>query len=836
VDFARGRFLVGALLLAGSAAGLRWLASLWRADDPPELSPPTRLIALAAVVAVGAFFRFYRMVPPGIWGDDAINGLLAFDVLDGKITSPFQLVQHSKNRLHALTTFAIAASFWAFGPSLETLRLSGVILSWLCVPLLYGTFAPLFGARAALCAALFFATSAVQISHGKIFLQVVTGEFLHLLALCLLVRGCTGPRRWLIVLSGIPLALSLCTYHPYKLGPLIAAVLVAAVLSRGGAALGGSQPASPRPAALPGRLGWWIAAGVVVFLASAVPGLLAYVGDPNALTGRLQNTSSLGVARAAGSLWPLWDSLWRTLLIFHYEQGPRNTHWLGIATDPALDFIVAFLACHGFLQSLLRWREPRHLLLLLWFAVGLLPGILSSEAPRVYRVLLATPPVYVWAALPVERLLALAEVRRSRLAGALAGLVLVAVPLVDFDYYFHGVYTHPGYHSTQASRMVDMARALRDRGPGWTGYLLAANYDANHETFRFLARLWNLQMRDVVSLSDVMPLRHDGNALLLFDPATMPLVPAVQAFYPGATPSVQLRPRRRKPWLEALLAGADTGAPEPQAAFLPLSQTALGSGNGVTAFLLAADGTPIATQIWPSLSFREPPRADPTQAPAARAVLAAAFYAPLDGTYTFALDGAPAASVWLDQRLILSSDRRQATVELEQGLHGIRAAIDVAAGSTFDVRWQLPDEPPADIPPTLLYRERQLGGWLAEYRNDTRRLRRLEPMPWYWLYPRTFEGRYDVRWRGRLRVPAGGRYFDVRANGRPTVRIDGQDYDSNRLLAEGEHQVELTLEGVQGSQVLELTWRDSGKRAARVPMDAFLPPPEYGSGAGGSGP
>ena len=81
------------------------------------------------------------------------------------------------------------------------------------------------------------------------------------------------------------------------------------------------------------------------------------------------------------------------------------------------------------------------------------------------------------------------------------------MPLIDFNYYFYRVYTHPLFRWFQGERLVEMARTLRGFGPGWTGYLLTDTYDSTHETLRFLSRAWGLQMHDVASLADVLPLR-----------------------------------------------------------------------------------------------------------------------------------------------------------------------------------------------------------------------------------------------------------------------------------------------------------------------------------------
>jgi len=824
VAFARGDFLTGGGLLLAGVVALRWLGSFWRNPEPPELQLQQRLLLLLAIVAVGAVFRFYRMVPPGLWGDDAINGLLAFDVLDGKVHSPFQLIQHSANKLHALTNFLIAGAFKAFGPGLGTLRLPGVVLGFLAIPFLYGTFAPLFGARVALCATLFFATSPVQISHSKILIQVIVGEFFLLSGMCLLVQGLAGRRRWLIVLSGVPLGLMHCTYHSYKLAPAIALFAAGAIFfgEDGGRRFhslrrrAGGDTTSPAISRL--RLLLWCFAGLLVFAASAAPGVIAYIEDPTALTGRV-NTSIVGMVRAGGGFAEVWDSIWRTLTIFHYQQGPRSVNWVGIGTDPAFGALLAALVCHGFGQSLARWKEPRHLILLFWFFVGLLPGFLSSEAPRIYRVLMAMPPLYVWCALPLERMLALSHTARSRLAGALAALILLAVPVLDFNYYFYGVYTNSGYHWTQASRMVDIAAAVRDRGSDWSGYLMTANFDARHETLAFLTRVWSVDLHDVTTLADVMPFRQDRNALVIADTTTMPLLEAAASFYPGAAPTMIMRPPQRSSWFDGIF--GDGARPEASIEVLPLPRATIAGARGIRALYLAADGTPLGSDIWRRIDHRFDQAESAAPTGAKRVALSGALYVPRNGPYAFSLQGD--GSVALDGQPLLSPDQRRASIDLAEGLHPIGVAFNLGTDAGGAVLWQPPGEGESAIPSAFLYRDAEVHGWLAEYSNQGGSLRRLEPSPRYGFFPRTFGGRYAVQLRGRLQVPRDGRTLEIQARGKPLVTIDGRVWNGGRIEG-GVHDVEMRMENVEGGMYLDFLWRDDKGPPARIPSEAFLPP------------
>jgi 4-amino-4-deoxy-L-arabinose transferase-like glycosyltransferase len=536
VLFALGRFALGGLGLLLGVALLRWPLSIWAPHAAPDVPPRRQRLGLIAVCAVAAFFRFYRLEPPGLWGDDAINGLLALDVLDGKIPSPFALVRHAFSGFHALTNFLIAGAFWLCGPSLFALRLPGVVANLLCVPLLYGIASPLFGPRTALVAALLFACSPFQLGHAKGLMQNGLGLFFAMLGLCLLLQGALRRRSWCLVLAGAPLALALCTYHSAKLVPLIAAIALWQVwrLRRERAV----------------RLRWAAVGALAVFVISALPAVVSYAGQPEALTGRLGATGVWDVLRQ-GNWRALWDSLWRTLAVFHYQQGPIY-HWFGIGFDPGLTVITAALVLHGLLESLRRWRLPRHCILLSWLMVGLIPGFLSTEAPRGYRVLIATPPLYVWAALPLARLIAMARPPAARALRALVMAVLVAIPLVDFNYYFYRVYSHGLFRLFQADQMVEMARALRGRGANWVGYLLADTFDADYESLRFLRRIWQLDLRDAASLADVIPVRDTTHAgtLLLLSRGTLEAAALLTQAYPRGRLDLHHDPPPRSWWLD----------------------------------------------------------------------------------------------------------------------------------------------------------------------------------------------------------------------------------------------------------------------------------------------
>ncbi len=687
--------VLGLPLLAASVVLLHWPQSLWTAAAPAELPARQRRWLLLAVTGIAAFFRSYRLEPPGLWGDDAVNGLLAFDILDGTVRSPFEIVVHSFSYFHALPNYFIAGAFWLFGADPWTLRLPSVLLGIAGAPLLYGIAAPLFGARVGLLAALFYACSPPQISHAKQLVQIISGEFFLLAGLCLLVQG-TARARWAVTAAaGLPLALCAYTYHSARITPPIAIAYLGAL------AWAGRHPASrTSTAGGTGRVALRWSSGLalaIVFAVALVPAARGYLADPHALIGRVSSESIWAVMRERDSWAPLWDAAWRTLAMFHYQQGPEF-HWFGIGTDPAFNAVVGFLCVHGVLASLLGWRQPRHVLLLAWVVVGLIPGVLSGGAPRLYRALYATLPLYVWAALPLERMLAAAAAAPARRALRWLALALVGlVPLIDFHLYFYRLYSHPAFHWFQGERIVEMARTLRGYGPGWTGYVLADDFVAEHEILAFLARAWGVQLRGVGSLAEVLPLPSapERGALFMMAGAALPAADAVRAFYPAAELSQRREPVLRSWALDAYWPIAEPyGAPRAVLGFAAVPRAALEQRQrdpdiGLLGEYDLGDRRRIRHEPYPLFAFMPP-----TFPAHFRSALRGRLIVPEPGGYHLVVDSNAPWKAWLDgQRTDLSKP-------LAAGSHDFAVEIDeVSQTLQLQIFWHREGEERHLVPP-----------------------------------------------------------------------------------------------------------------------------------------
>jgi hypothetical protein len=806
ITFALAHFAIGCALLALGVLLLRWPRSIWIENVASACPPTRRWLLFALVVAVAVFFRFYRMSPPGLWGDDALNGLLAFSVLDGRIGSPFEIVTHSHSRFHALSNYAIAASFELFGAGPTTLRLPGIVANTLCVPLLYAAFAPLFGARAALLAALFFATSAWQLSHAKGLTQIVLGASFQIAGLCLLVRGMTGRRRWLVVAAAVPLALCVYTYHSAKIAPLVALpYFIAAALE------------TPRPR----RRTWLLGALALATLALClVPAYLSYANDPGALITRVAGTSLLPAIREQG--WPpLWKSLQRTLLIFHYQQGPLQYHWFGLGFDPALDCVVGFLALHGLFETLRHPLRSRNVLLLSWLAVGLVPAVFSTEAPRAYRAFLASPPAYVFAALPVARLFEVhPSSRRIRLyLRTVAMLLVLSVPVIDFNYYFYRLYTHPTFQLLQAEPLVAMATELRRRGREWTGFVLADTFDTRHETLRFLNEAWGLRMRSIASLSEVLPMQEAvGSALFLMSRGTMAAQGPLMDWYRGAESEVLLEPQPRDWFLDVPLPFSEPPRGRaPTVAFVAVPDVETMQPRGAVAAFLSAEGAVIGSE---NVSRLEIPARPPRLAHGIR--FSAVLAAPRFGTYRFQ---SPAkTALWLDGIPVIDAGSTSGSIELSRGPHLL---ISEASLDGAELLWQPPDENAGPIPDRQLFS--LTHGLTVERRRRGRSERRHDPYPFYVTLLGLDDPDESIHWTGRLSIPAPyACRLRIDASGPVAFTIDGESVQSPAKVRPGIHQIEISLLHPLPPTRFALFRQQRTKKWEEIPWDLLEPQDKVG--------
>jgi 4-amino-4-deoxy-L-arabinose transferase-like glycosyltransferase len=429
------------------------------------------LLLLLLVLAVAGAMRLWQLetLPPGLYHDEAYNGLDALALLRGETFPRF----HEGWELYAadahagappaptrwpvffegnygrepLHIYLMALSIAVFGATPFAIRLVPAVAGVLAVTTTYlaaGALLPRrWSPRAPLAAAFALAVFFPALHFSRFGIRAML--FLPLATLCVhafwrayaheAARGRTWYLWW--AAAGFWLGLSLYTYAAARLFPLLFALFVPAWLGR----------SRPRwQATFPG-----IALMATVSLATSAPLLLFFIRYPYYFTFRIAYVASRGRGVVEGKPWLTWlYNSGRVVrgLLWHGEEHLRHN----LPGRPFLDPVQAGLVIAGAVAVVRAARRRlasddglRALFLGLWLLVMLLPSILSGDAPHFGRLSGAAPPLAILAGAGVELV-------RRRLAGRvqpvavhllLLGLLAASAAMTIRDYF--GRYAqHPG--------------------------------------------------------------------------------------------------------------------------------------------------------------------------------------------------------------------------------------------------------------------------------------------------------------------------------------------------------------------------------------------------------
>jgi 4-amino-4-deoxy-L-arabinose transferase-like glycosyltransferase len=414
-------------------------------------TPNVRLTALllAAIVLAGAALRFYRLGewPPGLYQDEAYNGLDALDVLAGEHALYFP----ANNGREPLFIYLVSLSVGVLGRSPLAVRLPAAVLGVLTILASYVLGAVLFGRRAGLWTAAVVAFTFWSLALSRIGLRAGALPLLAALSLAcaahgLAVRGPAGERRSLgwVALGGGLYGLTFYTYLAARFSPL----------------------------ALLGFLIFWYSAQrstfpparqIAVFsLSAALVGLplgLAALGQPEILLGRAGQVSVFNPAINGGDLaGTLFHNVLAALGMFVGRGDGIARH--NLPGRPVFDPLLGLAWLAGValaVRSAWVRRSPAHALPLVWTGVMLLPTILAEDTPHFLRACGVLPLIALFPALALDEVWTWANrvagwrqwaARAACLAALAAGLGLTArdyfgryAPAPDTGYLFQSAAT-----------------------------------------------------------------------------------------------------------------------------------------------------------------------------------------------------------------------------------------------------------------------------------------------------------------------------------------------------------------------------------------------------------
>ncbi len=399
------------------------------------------LLALAAVLALAAFLRLWRLqeLPPGLYADEAMDGNNALEVLE---THRFQVFYPEDNGREGLYVNVAALSIACFGNQAWALRLPATLFGVLTVAGLALLGAEMFGDSIGLLAAFFLATSFWHMLLSREALRAIAAPCFLVWSLYLLLAA--RRRTIVLVLAGVVYGLGFYTYIAYRVTPLLMALVLR-------------------------RVGWKRAAQFVgAAVLTAAPLAVYFASHPGTLMGRTAELAVWSAGRAASQAAAATAlNVWRTgrMLFTHGDYNWRHNYpWRAELFWPVAGFLVLGLV----------WRREGKWLAIAWLAMGALPAVLSGQdVPHALRSILMLPAAMLLAAIGAWGVYEYMAGRWPRyvVTGG-AAMILALLAWEPYCTYFDRWATNAEMPQAFDSAVADVARQIRSLPAGEEKYVV----------------------------------------------------------------------------------------------------------------------------------------------------------------------------------------------------------------------------------------------------------------------------------------------------------------------------------------------------------------------------
>jgi 4-amino-4-deoxy-L-arabinose transferase-like glycosyltransferase len=399
------------------------------------------LFIVLTLTALALSVRLYRLpeIPPGLYSDEAANGVDILGVLGGQHPIFFE----RNNGREPLFIYLQALSVAQLGATPFALRLTSALIGAATVPAVYWLAREAFAASQdvnarwlALWTALFLTFSYWHINFSRIGLRAIMLPLLAAVTFAWFWRAWRHLEArerlpWLdLVLCGVFMGLSLYTYVAARFLPVLLIVVVLA------ASLQYGRQAERRRR---------IAMGTAIIGATALmifaPLGAFFLSHPASFWQHVNNMSALGPTGHAAAWQDLAESTLKTMGMFWVTASGGV---LDPAARPGVDPVLGVWLALGIILALKRWRSLPYLFTLAWMLLLAVPAMISEGAPNFLRALGVVPAVYMLAVLAMlaagRRL-----VKEKRLLTALIPLPFLIFSIgFDLHSYFNAAWHSEG--------------------------------------------------------------------------------------------------------------------------------------------------------------------------------------------------------------------------------------------------------------------------------------------------------------------------------------------------------------------------------------------------------
>lgn len=381
---------------------------------------------LAFIIALGFFLRVYNInsAPPGLYPDEAVNGI---DALEANDTGIYQWFYSANNGREGLFMNIIAFCFKFFGVSTFTLKLPSIIFGTLTILGTYLLAKELFGKRVGFISSFLVAVSFWPIHFSRISFRANMLPFVLVFSFYFLFKG-VRTKKWLdFIIAGLFLGIGLHTYISFRVTPLILVVALVALIA--------CQERFLK--------NYWkhILIFILFTFLTAAPMLYTFFyAHPEYWTSRTSNISifnpevnqghfattflkTFGLSLAKYTFWG--DQNWR----HNYPPYPLLDPITGIAFLFGIIYIITKSFHLIFLRFVKKIRDEKfaiYITLLAWFFVMLIPEFMGAESnPHALRAIGTLPVVFIFTGFAFNYLIGLSERRSFKFNHFIAPFVIV---------------------------------------------------------------------------------------------------------------------------------------------------------------------------------------------------------------------------------------------------------------------------------------------------------------------------------------------------------------------------------------------------------------------------
>lgn len=407
------------------------------------------LLVFIFVLLISFFLRIWQLdsIPPGLYPDEAINGNEAYSTLKSGV---FQVFYPENNGREGLYINFIAFSFNLLGPSIFALRLTSVLLGILTVFVIFFLAKIFFNREIALLSSALLGFSYWHLSFSRLGFRAILVPLILTLALYFLIKGFKSRKLDHLVISGFFWGLGFYSYISFRLAYFFLFLIFVYLLFKN----------RDNRLELKFYLKSFLIIISILFIVVA-PLLLYFIYYPEYFISRAQGVSIFAHPNIIKNF---FNSLFQHLLMFNL-RGDLNWrhHFSGL---PMLNPLVGLFFLYGFYLSVKKIREDsKYLILIAWFFIMLLPGVLTIEGiPHSLRVVGVIPAVFILAAMGLWEFAQRYPLKKKVI---IAGVLIFSF-LYSFILYFFIWAKNPNVAGAFTSKFVEVGKTLNSLPENFT--------------------------------------------------------------------------------------------------------------------------------------------------------------------------------------------------------------------------------------------------------------------------------------------------------------------------------------------------------------------------------